>query len=42
MRSKTINYKYISEWFSARNLKLEKNFAENLHLYAYKYKKRSI
>ena len=42
MKQKAINFKYISEWFSARDLKLKKNFAENLHLLACDYKKRII
>ena len=42
MKQKSINHKYISEWLSERGLTLKKNFAENLKLLTYEYKKRII
>lgn len=41
MKRNTINYKYISNWLSERNLQTEKSFAENLYDLAYEYKKRT-
>ena len=39
MKRNTVNYKYINNWLAERNLRLEKSFAENLHVLACEQKK---
>lgn len=41
MKRNTVNYKYINNWLSERNLLIEKSFAENLYYLACEYKKRT-
>lgn len=41
MKQNIVNYKYINNWLSERNIQIEKSFAENLHDLACEYKKRT-